>query len=64
VLEQQHRLGAAVAQARAATVKEPADWQAWLVLSRLEAEAGHPGPAVAAFERARALNPQSPVFHS
>ncbi len=64
VLEQQHRLSAAAAQGRAATVDEPADWQAWLVLSRLEAETGHLGPAVAAFQRARALNPQSSVFHS
>jgi hypothetical protein len=64
VLEQQHRLPAAVDQAQAATRSEPADWQAWLVLSRLEAENGHPGQAVAAFARARALNPQSPVFHS
>ena len=51
-------------EARAATRNEPADWQAWLVLSRLEAENGHPGQAVTAFARARALNPQSPVFHS
>jgi hypothetical protein len=64
VLEQQHQLPAALAQARAAARNEPADWQAWLILSRLETESGHPGAAVAAFSRARSLNPQSPVFHS
>lgn len=64
VLEQRHRIAAAVVQARAATRDEPADWQAWLVRSRLEAEAGHAALAVGAFERARALNPESPIFHS
>jgi O-antigen ligase len=64
VLEQQRRFAAAVDDARAATRDEPANWQAWLLRSRMEAESGHPTLAVAAFERARTLNPQSPIFHS
>jgi tetratricopeptide (TPR) repeat protein len=63
VLEQQRRLAAAVSEARAATANEPANWQTWLVRSRLEAEAGHPSLAVASFRRARMLNPQSTIFH-
>lgn len=64
VLELQRRFGSAVADARAATADEPANWQTWLVRSRLEAEAGHPSLALAAYRRARKLNPASPVFHS
>jgi tetratricopeptide (TPR) repeat protein len=64
VLEQQHRIADALLDARAATADEPANWQNWLVRSRLEAEAGHPRLAVAAFRRARTLNPQSSIFQS
>ena len=39
---------------------EPANWSAWLVRSRLEAESGHPPSALAAYKRGRSLNPQSP----
>jgi cytochrome c-type biogenesis protein CcmH/NrfG len=48
--------------ARSATVDEPLSWANWLVLSRLEAEAGQAELAVRDFERARSLNPTSPVF--
>jgi len=64
VLELRRDIPAAVADARAATADEPQNWQTWLVRSRLEAEAGHPALAVDAYRRARALNPQSPIFHS
>ncbi len=64
VLELEGRFETAVTFARAATRDTPADWQTWLVRSRLEAEAGHPLLAVAAYRHARALNPQSAIFHS
>jgi tetratricopeptide (TPR) repeat protein len=64
VLEQDGRVASALVDARAATADEPANWQTWLIRSRLEAEAGHPSAALAAFRRAKLLNPQSPIFHS
>jgi hypothetical protein len=62
VLELQGRFGAAVTAARKATADEPQNWQPWLVLSRLETEAGQPRPAVADYRRARALDPSSLLF--
>lgn len=62
VLELQGRFGAAVIAARKATADAPQDWQSWLVLSRLETEAGQPAPALADYRRARSLNPRSPLF--
>lgn len=62
VLESLGRLPAAMSAARTATVDEPQNWQGWLVLSRIEAEAGEPSFALAAYRQARALNPQSPIF--
>ncbi len=62
VLETQDRLAPAVFYARRATRDEPLNWGAWLVLSRLESEAGQPRPALQAYERARSLNPRSPLF--
>ena len=63
VLELQHDLTGAAAAARQATLDEPANWQTWLVYSRLEAEAGQPSASVAAYRRARSLNPRSPLFN-
>src|SRR5262249_16833376 len=62
VLEQQGRLVKAPTAARAASRDEPDNWSAWLVVSRLEAEAGHPSASVAAYRRSRSLNPRSPLF--
>ena len=62
VLELRGDLTGAIAAARRATANESTNWQPWLILSRLQAEAGHPGGAVSAFRRARSLNPRSPVF--
>jgi O-antigen ligase len=62
VLEAQRDLPGAVANARLATVDEPSNWTTWLVLARIDAEAGHDRAATAAFERARSLNPHSPLF--
>jgi hypothetical protein len=63
VLESRHDIPAAAAAARQATLDEPANWQTWLVYSRLEAEAGHPDTSLAAYLRARSLNPRSPLFN-
>jgi hypothetical protein len=62
VLELAGRYADGAAAAAAATRSAPTDWRNWLVLSRLDAERGAPGPALAAFRRARALNPHSLVF--
>ncbi len=62
VLELERRFPAAAAAAAAATRAAPTDWRTWLVRSRIEAEGGAPGAALAAYRRARALNPRSPVF--
>ncbi len=50
----------AIAQARA---REPTNWQIWLVSSRIATEAGNPRLALADYDRARTLNPTSPIFH-
>jgi hypothetical protein len=63
VLELRGDLNQAIAAATRATDDESTNWQPWLILSRLQAEAGHPGAAVIAYRRARSLNPRSPVFH-
>ena len=62
VLELQGDVPGALAAAETAASNEPSDWSAWLIVSRLEAEAGHPAASVAAYLRSRALNPQSPLF--
>jgi hypothetical protein len=60
--ELQHNLPAALGAARDATRDEPQNWSGWLILSRLEAESGHAKASVSAYERARSLNPRSPLF--
>jgi tetratricopeptide (TPR) repeat protein len=62
VLELRRDVPDALTAARAATASEPDNWQTWLVLSRLQAEAGAPQAAIAAMRRARSLNPQSSLF--
>jgi hypothetical protein len=62
VLEFRHDIAGAASAGRQATLDEPANWQTWLVYSRLEAEAGHPTASVDAYLRARSLNPHSPLF--
>ena len=47
----------------AAEQREPTNWQIWLVASRIATEAGQPRVALAAYRRARSLNPTSPIFH-
>jgi cytochrome c-type biogenesis protein CcmH/NrfG len=62
VLETAGSFGPAAVAARDATQQEPVNWRNWLVLSRIEAELQHPQPAIAAYRRAKSLNPRSPIF--
>lgn len=62
VYELRGDLPAALSAAQRAIANEPANWSSWLILSRLQAEAGHPAASLAAFGRARSLNPNSPLF--
>ncbi|MGE0067772.1 MAG: O-antigen ligase family protein, partial [Solirubrobacterales bacterium] len=62
VLELLRDYGAAEAAARAATERERTNWRNWLVLSRVAAENGRPAISVAAFEKARSLNPEAQIF--
>jgi tetratricopeptide (TPR) repeat protein len=62
VLEQLGDIAGAVRAIGQATAREPTNWQLWLVASRLQTEAGQPAAALAAYRRARLLNPTSPIF--
>lgn len=62
VLEQLGRLGEAEAAALAAASREPDQWTVWVVLSRLQALRGKAHASLASYRKARALNPQSPIF--
>jgi hypothetical protein len=62
VLERSGQLDEAAAAATEATDKEPTNWRTWLVLSRVEAERGNTEQSVAAYRKARSLNPRSPLF--
>ncbi len=62
VLELEHDYPGALGAARRATRDESQNWSGWLVLSRIEAESGHVRASVAAYRRARSLNPRSLLF--
>lgn len=62
VLEAQGQLDEAAAAIAEANRLEPDEWRAWVVRSRLEAERGHATAAVAAYRKARSLNPRSRLF--
>ena len=62
VLEAQGDLSAAVEDARAASRREPANWRTWIVLARIEAQRQRIRSALTAAERARRLNPRSPLW--
>jgi hypothetical protein len=62
VQEQAGRLPAAEAAARAAAARAPEDWRPWFVVARIAAARGRTNAAVAAYRRARALNPNSPLL--
>jgi Flp pilus assembly protein TadD len=55
-------LESAVAAATEATHDEPTNWRNWLILSRIEQKRGADEAAAAAYEKARSLNPRSPLF--
>jgi hypothetical protein len=62
ILELRGDLKSAVSAARSATAAEPTNWQTWVVLSRLEKERGDERAASRAYQRARSLDPLSPLF--
>lgn len=57
VNEQMLRYAAASADLRRAERRDPENWRIPLLLARVEARAGHPNAALAAFRRARELRP-------
>lgn len=62
VLEQAGNFTAASVQARKATDAASTDWRAWLVRSRIEAERGAAKQALAAWSKAKSLDPRDPLF--
>jgi hypothetical protein len=62
VLERQGKFDQAADAAREATQKESTNWRTWFTLSRIEAERGHAKASLAAYRRAKQLNPHSGVF--
>lgn len=64
VLEQAGNLTAAAQKARKATDAASTDWRAWLVRSRIEAERGAAQQALAAWRKAKALDPKDPLFRT
>lgn len=62
VLEAAGELSAASEAARGATERESTNWRNWLVLSRIEAARGRAVASVAAYRRARSLNPRASIF--
>jgi len=63
LLEGEGALAAAAAAARAAIEREGTNWRLWVVLSRIEGKRGNASASVAAYRRARSLNPLSPLFN-
>jgi O-Antigen ligase len=61
LLERRDRLDAALRAARDATQREPANWQLWLVRSRIAQRAGEQEEAASARERAQELNPRADI---
>ena len=61
-LEAQGGLAAAEAAVRGAVRREPVEWRAWTILSRIQAERGRAAAALASYRRAKSLNPNSPLF--
>ncbi len=63
ILESQGDLVAAESEAAVATEREPQEWRAWLILSRIQALRGRPKASLSSYRTARSLNPRSPLFH-
>jgi len=62
VLEQLGDIAGAAQAITEAAAREPANWRIWLVASRIATEGDRPRVALADYERARMLNPTSPIF--
>jgi hypothetical protein len=62
VLEKTGAYPGARAAALKATHNEPANWQTWVILARIESELGHRRAALAAFARAHSLDPEGALF--
>jgi hypothetical protein len=62
ILEQTGDLRGAQQSITQAATREPTNWRIWMVASRIATETGHPRLALADYQRARALNPTSPIF--
>ena len=62
VEEQQGRLGPARESIARAIDRDPSDWRLWAVASRIENRSGLSSAARESFDRARSLNPRSPLF--
>ena len=62
VQESAGQLPDALAEVMEATDRAPDDWRPWLARARIEARSGNVAAATAALERARSLNPRSPIF--
>ncbi len=62
VLERAGALDGAARSTSEAIRRSPDDWRLWLVSSRIEAKRGHATASIAAYRRARALNPRSSLF--
>lgn len=62
LLELGGNLPLSASAARAATRREPTNWQTWIVLSRIEAKQGRTSSALRHYRTARSLNPQSILF--
>jgi O-Antigen ligase len=62
VEERAGNLPAARREIGEALERAPDDWSLWYVASRIDDKAGDTEAAVAAYERARALNPRAPIF--
>ena len=62
VLERAGALDGAARSIAEAVRRSPQDWRLWLVRSRIEAKRDHAEASVAAYRRARSLNPRSGLF--
>ena len=62
VKEQAGNYAAARKWIRSAVAHAPSDWLLWLTRGRIEAELGHVEQSARSLARAKALNPNSPIF--
>ncbi len=63
VLEQLGDTSGAAQAIAAAIGRAPTDWEIWLVASRIATEQDRPRLALRDYQKARSLNPRSPIFN-